>query len=644
MNRFHFLFLLLLPLFGATSDHRKTPVRPGGKDYALFFAVEKYDHAAAWNPLPGLIKECEAIRDDLVEHYGFSTDSKVFPNPTLTDIHEEIERWREKKYEADDQLLIFFSGHGQFVKFIDGLGEGFFIPRDGKSSQAKVAERNWYSLLQMPRHINGIGCRHILLAIDACYSGTIDPQVALKDETEEWETPVSVADAQFNAYVHDRLAGKSRILMTSGGKFRTKHPSDFVRWFREALATLGGKDRLVMPHDIEERWPTRTADRPLAGTFEGHEPGGTFLFVYQPKTTLPVAAEDYDDDGVPDGQDKCPYEKGPAATKGCPDTDGDGVADKFDKCKNEKGPAENDGCPVPIDTDGDGIANAADKCPDEYGLAATEGCPDADDDGVADKFDRCKNEKGPANNEGCPEHHASLDMVFVQGGTFRMGCTDEQQDCDADEKPAHDITVSNFYIGKYEVTQKLWTDIMGSNPAYFNNCDQCPVEQVSWEAIQEFLKKLNAKYIGKNYRLPTEAEWEYAAQGGGRATLFGNGKNVANPAEINFDGDWEVKPYSVKGVDRSKTIPVGGLNQPNALGLHDMSGNVWEWCSDWYAADYYQNSPLKDPKGPVSGLSRVLRGGSWGFNPQQCRVSYRGDGAPDSRGNDCGFRVVSSYP
>ena len=141
--------------------------------------------------------------------------------------------------------------------------------------------------------------------------------------------------------------------MTSGGKNRTKHPSDFVRWFREALATLGGQDRLLRPADIEERWPAATVGRPLSGTFEGHEPGGNFLFVYQPKATpAPPAVPpvtppvDYDEDGTPDTTDKCPTEAGPAATKGCPDQDGDGVADKFDSCKTEKGPASNDGCPV----------------------------------------------------------------------------------------------------------------------------------------------------------------------------------------------------------------------------------------------------------------------------------------------------------
>ena len=336
------LLLLFLPLLSVSKYHS---ARPGGKDYALFFAVETYENKSAWKDLPGLIDECEAIRKDLIERYGFSSESKVVHNPTLNDIAAELARWRSREYGPDDQLLIFFSGHGQFL---DDVQEGFFIPSNGKSKDADFISRNWYSLLTLPRHVTTIKCRHILLAIDACYSGTIDSQVALKDENEEWAQPENNGDAQFHQYVHDLLANKSRLLMTSGGKTRTKHPSDFVRWFREALATLGGKDRLLRPADIEERWPASTISRPLSGTFEGHEAGGNFLFVYQPKAA-PVkasSAPDYDEDGTPDATDKCPTEAGPAATKGCPDQDGDGVADKFDRCKTEKGPVSNDGCPV----------------------------------------------------------------------------------------------------------------------------------------------------------------------------------------------------------------------------------------------------------------------------------------------------------
>jgi formylglycine-generating enzyme required for sulfatase activity len=181
---------------------------------------------------------------------------------------------------------------------------------------------------------------------------------------------------------------------------------------------------------------------------------------------------------------------------------------------------------------------------------------------------------------------------------------------------------------------------MGNNPSYFKNCDDCPVEQVSWDEVQDFLKKLNAQYPGNNYRLPTEAEWEYAARGGGKAVLFGNGKNTADPNEINIDGNISYKKtYSKLGESPSKTVPTGSLHSPNMLGLHDMSGNVYEWCSDWYASDYYKNSPTTNPTGPSSGSSRVCRGGSWGNSPQYCRVATRSLSFPYNIDPFIGFRL-----
>jgi formylglycine-generating enzyme required for sulfatase activity len=229
-------------------------------------------------------------------------------------------------------------------------------------------------------------------------------------------------------------------------------------------------------------------------------------------------------------------------------------------------------------------------------------------------------------------------LVLVRGGTFQMGCTSEQQDCGSDEKPVHSVTLSDFYIGKYEVTQALWREVMGTNPSSFKDCDQCPVEQVSWEDVQAFLQKLNAKYPTRNYRLPTEAEWEYAAREGGKAVLFGNGKNILDPAQANFDASKDYKkPYSVAGTYRVKTTPVGTF-APNALGLYDMAGNVYEWCSDWY--DDYPNTAQTNPTGSTTGTIRVLRGGSWGDDPQICRVAYRGNYTPSNRFVIIGFRLA----
>ncbi len=234
------------------------------------------------------------------------------------------------------------------------------------------------------------------------------------------------------------------------------------------------------------------------------------------------------------------------------------------------------------------------------------------------------------------------DMVLVHGGTYTMGCTGEQQDCETNET-AHKVTISDFYISRYETTQKRWREIMGDNPSYFKDCDQCPVEDVSWDDVQEFIKKLN-QITGKQFRLPTEAEWEYAARGGGKASMFGNGEKTADATQINFNASASYKTaYSITGVYRAKTVPVGSLNSPNALGLHDMSGNVLEWCSDWYGENYDQSSVSMNPTGPDSGVNRVLRGGGWYNSPRYCRVANRGNHALASRSSALGFRLARSF-
>lgn len=215
---------------------------------------------------------------------------------------------------------------------------------------------------------------------------------------------------------------------------------------------------------------------------------------------------------------------------------------------------------------------------------------------------------------------APVGMVFVKGGTFQMGSNVGGDD----EKPVHTVTVSNFYIGKYEVTQKQWQDIMGNNPSHFKG-DDLPVLQVSWNNVQEFIKKLNAK-TGKNYRLPTEAEWEYAARGGstGSPTTYAGSNTINNVAWYDSNS-------------KSKTHPVG-QKQPNELGIYDMSGNVWEWCSDWYGS--YSSSLQTNPQGASYGSGRVLRGGSWNDRAEYCRSTYRLNYSPDGSSGYLGFRLV----
>lgn len=216
-------------------------------------------------------------------------------------------------------------------------------------------------------------------------------------------------------------------------------------------------------------------------------------------------------------------------------------------------------------------------------------------------------------------------MVYVEGGTFTMGATSEQgSKAYKDENPAHQVTLSSFSICKYEVTQEEWEAVMGSNPSRFKGA-KCPVESISWSDCRQFILKLNSM-TGKNFRMLTEAEWEYAARGGKKS----RGYKYAGSRTLD-DVGWYNSNSS------STTHDVGQFD-PNELGIYDMSGNVWEWCFDWYGS--YESGSQTNPFGSSSGTYRVYRGGCWLNSAGECRVSFRSGNTPDFRRNYLGLRLA----
>ncbi len=229
-------------------------------------------------------------------------------------------------------------------------------------------------------------------------------------------------------------------------------------------------------------------------------------------------------------------------------------------------------------------------------------------------------------NQTISVNGVSFTMIAVEGGTFNMGATSEQgSDADSDESPVHSVTLSDYYIGETEVTQELWEAVMGSNPSYFSGNPQRPVEYVSWYECKEFITNLN-NLTGMNFRLPTEAEWEYAARGGNRSQgyKYSGSNTIGNVAW--YDGNSASATHNVK------------TKSPNELGIYDMSGNVWEWCEDRYGN--YSSGSQTNPTGPSTGVRRVFRGGSWSANAKNCRVSNRFNDTPGDRLINYGFRVV----
>ena len=240
--------------------------------------------------------------------------------------------------------------------------------------------------------------------------------------------------------------------------------------------------------------------------------------------------------------------------------------------------------------------------------------------------------------------HRLSEMVFVEGGTFRMGAKDDDTEVYSWEKPAHDVRLSSFYIGKYPVTQAFWETVMGNNPSRFKGADR-PVENVSWDDTQDFIRKLYGK-TGIKYQLPTEAQWEYAARGGKYWNKYPF--KYAGSDKLN-----EVAWYDENSHDETKPV---GLKTPNLLDLHDMSGNVWEWCSDKRTGGENYDRLIKEskkdpvtgaldnPTGVVEGFYRVPRGGGWLHSEWGYRPTLRGSDTPSNSYRDMGFRLALFSP
>ena len=223
----------------------------------------------------------------------------------------------------------------------------------------------------------------------------------------------------------------------------------------------------------------------------------------------------------------------------------------------------------------------------------------------------------------------TLEFVLIPAGEFDMGSPETEKDRAADEGPVHKVKISkSFYMSKYEVTQDLYSTVMGSNPSMFKKGNR-PVERVTWQEAAAFCERLSETYDG-SYRLPTEAEWEFACRAGTQTRFyFGDDPGYS-----------QLERYAWCSKNSGATTQPVGSKNPNSFGLYDMHGNVWEWCSDWYAEDYYNRSPDVDPQGPHSGVKRVFRGGGWLLSARCSRSAVRGAGLPNGRSNRGGFRVV----
>jgi formylglycine-generating enzyme required for sulfatase activity len=244
---------------------------------------------------------------------------------------------------------------------------------------------------------------------------------------------------------------------------------------------------------------------------------------------------------------------------------------------------------------------------------------------IVDEFSTLKSDKVIFEIRGHEKANLELEFVYIEGGSFSMGSRDGNEN----ERPVHRVNIDGLNFGKYEIQQWQWYKVMGNNPSKNRNCYNCPVENVTYNDVQKFIDKLNNKDIYFKYRLPTEAEWEYVASEG----FTGKGRSLyAGSNAIN-----SVAWYVANSVGSAHPV---GEKTPNKYGIFDLSGNVLEWCSDYYLINYYLKSPSSNPPGPTSGGSKVIRGGSWNQTPSFCTVTRRQYEMQDYKSSNLGFRLV----
>ena len=575
--------LLILLLCLVTTQLLAQPSSRSGQDYAIFFYVTKFQNRG-WAPLPETKTEVTALANELRQNYGFQTE--LVGNPTKREIQEKITEVNNQIYGPDDQVLFFFSTHGHFDANSD---EGFLIPADGKV-QDQYGD-TWISYAELGRRITISSCEHILLALDACYSGAFGDRY----KGRPGDTPWANDDTDCTEQARRALQYDSRLYFTSGSREqRTPAQSLFAKRWLRALRQ-GAEKGLVRTNDLRYHLGTIESPTPEGGTFTNkHEQGGDFVFVHKNACKASVEKQ-LDQRHWNDLQ-----------------------------------------------------ANPSQAALLEH-LRQYPGCP---------HYQQALNQLAAINNPKPPQQPADNgtkktipdNMVLVKGGTFQMGSADGSDD----EKPVHSVTLSDYYIGRHEVTFADYDAFCNATGKTLPDDEgwgrnQHPVINVSWYDAVEYCNwlseqhnlqpvytisgnKVTANWNADGYRLPTEAEWEYAARSqGGKDKWAGTSSesNLASYANYYESGDKD---------GYKNTAPVGSFSA-NALGLHDMSGNVWEWCWDWYDSDYYGQSTDQNPKGPDTGSDRVLRGGSWYFNPAVLHCANRFKVDPDRRDGNIGFRL-----
>ena len=540
------------------------------QSHALLIGVSNYTNGLP--SLPGVSEDIQAVKTAL-ENNGFET--RVIMDPDNIALQNAFNSFiADYGQNPESRLLIYFAGHGYTKPMVYGGEMGYILPANCPNPETNPYD---FQNRAMPMGVielyaTQIQSKHALFMFDACFSGSVFTPSRGVPEVITYKTTKPV-----------------RQFITSGSANETVPDKSIFR--REFIAALSGeadynKDGFVTGTELGDFLQTqvinysRNSQHPQSGKIQNPNlDKGDFVFVLTPPSSTSSSSS------------SVTVEEKPSTTYG-----------KIEVTSLIGGSLYLDN--IAIRTIGANTIVPLNDVPCGLHKITIRG-KETIEKNVEVNTDKVSYLTIDKNQEAISAEFLPA-MVFVEGGKFLMGSNDGSDE----EKPVHMVAVGSFYIGKYEITQKQWKTVMGSNPSHFTGCDDCPVESISLYQALEFIKILN-KRSGGNYRLPTEAEWEFAAKGGMKSMgyKYSGGDYLDYIAWYSDNSD-------------KKTHPVG-LKNPNELGIYDMSGNVFEMCSDWYDRKYYKYSSSDNPQGPSSGIFRMIRGGSFDGKPYEVRTTTR---------------------
>ncbi len=620
------LFIFLLFSLSVWSQNGRK-----GMDRALFFAVNDYERMT---DLSNPIQNASDIAAELERRYGFETE--VVPNPKFEAIERKIADYKRQyssgRYDKQGQLLIFFTGHG-----VKKGSNGYFMPADADPDRPYTLgiEYDYWR-----NEINDIDCKHILVAIDACHSITFDPNWENKPD-RDFKRP----GERFNDQVllnHKNY--RARLFFTSDAKGnQTPDRSTFAEQFLAGLRTHRSSTRYLTSSELFASYMKKAAPTPGGGTFGSNDAGSAFLF-FQQVSSPGVSSARSDQAAWRSAQQTNSIAAYQQYLAQYPQGDFVPVArQKLQQLQSEEQEL--------LDWQATKRTNTALA----YRSFIQQYPQSVYKDVAAIRL-----------KELAPTPKTELDnMVFIQGGTFQMGSKDGK----SNETP-HSVTLSDYYIARHEVTFEEYDRFCqatgktkpddegwgrGKRPV-INVSWYDAIEYCNWRSSQDGLTPVYSinertqdpnnkssrddlkwtvtiNWQANGYRLPTEAEWEYAARSRGKDQKWA-GTSSEDQLTSFANGYGKTDGYQY-------TSPVGTF-KANDLGLFDMNGNVYEWCWDWYGS--YSLNSNSNPKGPNTGSGRVLRGGSWFSLPASLRCAYRLDLYPDDRNLDIGFRLSRAAP